>query len=451
MKLTFYGGAGEVTGANYLLESGGAKILIDCGLRQGKNYCELPNFKPFPYNPKEISAVFVTHSHIDHTGRLPQLARCGFKERVISTPPAKDFAEAMLLDSEHVLLEEASHCGEKPLYTTEDIDKICSMWEGVQYHKKMQIGPFEIELWNAGHILGSSSVVVLTEGKRIVFSGDLGNIPNPFITDTEYIKEADYTLIESAYGDKIHEGADTRKEELRKTIINIIKNRGVLLIPTFALERTQEIIFELNDLAESKRIPRVPIFIDSPLAIKLTSVYQKYSRDPMYFNAESIARTEGGDAIFSFPGLKATLTTEESKTIDKIPAPKIVIAGAGMSQGGRIRRHEMRYLPSSKNTILFIGFQVQGSLGRRILEGAKTVQINSENVPVRSKVVSISGYSAHADQSQLMKWLAPMKKTLKKVFVVQGEEDQLKSLAQNIHQNFKLDAVVPSMGETVVL
>ncbi|MDO8557107.1 MAG: MBL fold metallo-hydrolase [Candidatus Jorgensenbacteria bacterium] len=451
MKLTFYGGAGEVTGSNYLLESGGTKIMIDCGLHQGGRICESPNFKPFPYDPKEIEAVFVTHAHIDHTGRLPQLTKFGFRGRVISTPPTRDFAESLLLDSEHVLLEDAAKCDEAALYDTPDVDRVCGLWEGVPYREPVKIGPFIIEFYNAGHILGSSSIVVSAEGKRVVFSGDLGNLPTPFITGTDYITDADYALIESTYGNRVHEGGDTRKTALRKTITETIKNGGVLMIPAFALERAQELIYEFNSLVESGQVHRVPVFIDSPLAIKLTAVYQKYSRDPVYFSAGAIEQAKRGDFIFNFPGLKMTLTTEESKAINDVPVPKVIIAGAGMSNGGRILHHELRYLPDSKSTILFVGYQARGSLGRNILDDAKMVHIRGEEVPVRAHVVAIGGYSAHADQPQLLKWLEPMKKTLKKVFVVQGEDDEARPFSEKVTSTFGIKTEIPSAGETVML
>ncbi len=451
MKLTFYGGARVVTGANYLLESGESKILIDCGLHQGSAYCEAHNYETFSYKPEEINAVFITHAHIDHIGRLPQLIKAGFKGKIFSTPPTKDFAEFLLLDSEHLLREEASKKGLNPIYEINDVIETAKVWEGVSYHQKIKVGDFEIELYNAGHVLGSSSIVVRAEGKTIVFSGDLGNVPTPFIQPTEYIKEADYALVESVYGGRIHEELETRKDILEDLIEETIRSGGILMIPAFALERTQELLFELNELVENGRIPKTPVFIDSPLAIKLTSVYQKYSRSLEYFSKESIDLIRGGDAIFDFPGLKMTLTSEQSREINNVLPPKIIVAGAGMSNGGRILHHEFRYLSDPKSAILFIGFQAEGSLGRRIFEGVKKVKIFGEEILVRCKIKAISGYSAHADQNQLMKWIEPMRMKLKKVFVVQGEEEQSMSLAQRIKDEYALEAHVPIIGETVVL
>jgi len=434
-----------------MLESGDVKILIDCGLRQGGTFCELDNFEPFAYDPKDVTAVLVTHAHIDHTGRLAQLAKYGFKGKVFSTPPTKDFAELLLLDSEHILKKEAERCNKEPIYSASDVERVHSLWEGILYHEHFSIGPFEIEFVNAGHILGSASIIVKAEGKTIVFSGDLGNIPTPFIKGTEYITHADYALIESAYGGRIHEGADVREQTLEKMINEVVRDKGVVMIPAFALERTQEMIYVINDLVENKRIPRVPVFIDSPLAIKLTAVYQKYSRNSWYFSEEVILQIKGGDAIFNFPGLSLSLTRHQSMAIANVPPPKIIIAGSGMSHGGRIVHHEKRYLSNSNNVILLVGYQAQGSLGRKILDGDKFVEILGEEISVLAKVKSIGGYSAHADQPQLLKWLLAMKGSVRRVFVVQGESDEALALSEKANSELGINATVPLTGDVVEL
>ncbi|MBI2514867.1 MBL fold metallo-hydrolase [Candidatus Wolfebacteria bacterium] len=451
MKLTFHGGAKTVTGANYLLENDSTKILVDCGLHQGSSFCEKHNFEPFPYDPKTIDAVFVTHAHIDHIGRLPQLVKSGFRGKIFSTPPTKDFAEYLLIDSEHLLTKEAESKGLASIYGLQDIPPTMAKWERIPYHQKIKIKNFSAELFDAGHILGSSFISIISEGKRIVFSGDLGNIATPIVRDTEPLPKTDYALIESTYGARLHEDLDTRQEVLEDLIEDTVKAGGVLMIPAFAMERTQALLFELNELAENGRIPRVPIFIDSPLAIKLTSVYQKYSGDPRYFDEEATALLKKGDAIFDFPGLKFTLTPEQSKETNRVPPPKVVIAGAGMSQGGRILHHESRYLSDPKSSILFIGYQAQGSLGRQILDGAKTVRIFDQEIPVRCRTKSIGGYSAHADQARLLQWLTPPRSSIKKIFVVQGEEEQSAALSQKIKDELAIDAHIPSQGESVVL
>ncbi len=448
MKLTFHGAAKMVTGANYLLEDGKTKILVDCGLFQGSSFCERKNFEPFPYDPKTIDAVLITHAHIDHCGRLPKLVKEGFSGKIFSTPPTKEFAEYLLIDSEHLLAKEAEAKKLKPLYSVDDVEGAIKLWQTIKYHQKFSIGNFNIEFYDAGHILGSSFIrIVLKSGKSVVFSGDLGNVAAPLVKDTESLPTTDYALIESTYGNRLHEDIKTRKNVLEDMIEETIKAGGTLLIPAFATERTQDLLYELNELVENGRIPRVPVFIDSPLAIKLTSVFQKYALNPDYFDAESLALEKKGDVIFNFPGLRFTLTTEQSKEINNIKGPKIIIAGSGMSQGGRILHHELRYLPDLKSAILFIGYQGEGSLGRQILDGAKTVKILGEEVNVNCKMKAIGGYSAHADQTKLMTWLNSAKSSLKKVFVVQGEEDQSLPLARKIEDELAIEAVVPSSGE----
>lgn len=442
MKLTFYGGVKEVTGANYLLESGGTKILIDCGLHQGGHFSSEHNWDPFLYDPKSIAAVFITHAHIDHTGRLPKLVKDGFIGKVYSTPPTKDFANLLLLDSEHVLLESAEHFKKPALYGIREVEKLMARWEGVPYHQPVNVGPFKVTLYNAGHILGSSIVLVEAEGKRIVFSGDLGNSPAPIIGRTEQLDKADYCLVESTYGDRLH--PPEPKGIIQDLIEKNIKAGGVLMIPAFAMERTQKLLFEINELVENGRVPKVSVFLDSPLAIKVTEVYRKYKD---YFNEATTNLLKGDNLIFDFPGLKKTLTTEDSKAINEAPPPKVIIAGSGMSQGGRILHHEKRYLPDSKSTILFIGYQAQNSLGRKILDGEKIVKIHGEEVSVRCRIANMEGYSAHADQGQLLEWLSPMRASLKKVFVVQGEEEAGVALVKKIKDDLGLTAEIPEAGK----
>lgn len=448
MKLHFYGGAGSVTGANYLLESNGTNILIDCGMQQGAHFVERQNYEPFAYDPKSIEALFVTHAHIDHTGRIPRLYRDGFRGTIYSTPPTKDFSELLLLDSERILDKEAAHVNLPPLATTEDIEGAVRHWKTVQYHESVNVGPFVITFYNAGHILGSSIIKIVAEGKTIIFSGDLGNYPAPIIEPTEMMNFADYVVMESAYGSRTHEKVEERQELLEDVLEDAVRSKGTLVIPAFAMERTQDLLFHLNDLVERGRIPPVPMFIDSPLAIKLTQVYQKYAK---YFQSEVRSRISHGDDIFNFKNLHFTLTTEESKQINNVPAPKVVIAGSGMSNGGRILYHERRYLPDPNSTILFIGYQAHGTLGREILEGARYIRIMGEDVAVRAKVRTISGYSAHADQPRLINWVKPMRHSLKGVFLVQGEVESAEILMHKIQDELAVRTYVPRTGEVHVL
>ena len=448
MKLYFYGAARSVTGANYLLEIGvGAKktkILIDCGLSQGSRMAEKENYKNFPYDPKEIRALLVTHAHIDHTGRIPKLYRDGFRGDVYGTSPTLDFARLLLSDSEHIIREEAEKHGLEPLYAIEDIEGVNRLFKGVDYHKKFEIKPGIIaEFLDAGHILGSSIIKIEAEGKVIVFSGDLGNPPTPLLRPTEFVDRADYVVIESAYGDRLHENREKRKEILEKTIEYTINKGGTMMIPAFAMERTQELLFELNHLVESKLIPAIPMFLDSPLAINATAIYQKY---PEYYSKEA-KRLTASDEIFDFPNLKFTLSTEESKKINDTPSPKVIIAGSGMSMAGRILHHEQRYLSDPNSTLLIIGYQVQNSMGRRILNGEKEVKILGKTVPVNCNVKAIGGYSAHADQAGLKNWIDKIKRPIKKVFIVQGEESAEMALQKIIKEELAIDAEAPKLGE----
>ncbi len=439
-----------VTGSNYLLESKGEKILIDCGLRQGSNYSERQNFEPFPYNPKEISAVVVTHPHVDHIGRLPKLYKDGFRGKVYSTIPAKDFAQILLLDSEHILMQDADKFKIPNLYGIREVEELMGgHWEGIEYHEPTKIGNYQVTFYNAGHVLGSSFVLIEVEGKKLVFSGDLGNSPAPIIGSREALpEEADYCIMESTYGGRIHEPFEERKGLLEDAIEDTVKTGGTLMIPAFAMERTQQLLFEINELMENGRIPQIPIFLDSPLAIKLTEVYKKHFK---YFE-ESIQKIiRSGDAIFNFPGLKKTLTTEESKSINKVPSPKVIIAGAGMSNAGRILHHEQRYLPDPNSLLLIVGYQAVGSLGRQILEGVKKVTIFGEKVPVNCRVKAIGGYSAHADQPQLLEWLKPAQEYLKKVFLIHGEIEEMTPLSQKIKDDFAINVEIPAEGQSFEL
>jgi metallo-beta-lactamase family protein len=302
--------------------------------------------------------------------------------------------------------------------------------------------------FDAGHVLGSSIVRIEAEGKTILFSGDLGNSPPPIIRSTEKLEAADYCVIESTYGDRVHENAGSRREMLEDAVEETVARGGTLMIPAFALERTQELLFHLHELFEQGRVPKAPVFLDSPLAIKLTEVYRKYES---YYNHDMQRLVRSGDDFLNFPELHLTLTTEQSKEIAKVPPPKIIIAGSGMSHGGRILFHERLYLPDPQSAILCVGYQTKGSLGRAIMDGAAKVHIFGEEVSVRAKKLQIAGYSAHADQPQLLNWLRPLRRTLKKAFVVQGESGASEALTQKIRDELAVDAVVPQKGESFEL
>ncbi len=445
MKLHFYGGARWVTGANYLLETKQTKILVDCGLFQGGRDARKMNQKEFPYDPSKIEAVLVTHAHIDHIGRLPYLVKKGFKGKIFATKPTKDFARAMLFDAEEINYEINKTTGKESFYNKSDVEKTLGLFQGIDYGEKMKLNDnISFCFRDAGHVLGSAIIEVWAEKQKIVFSGDLGNPPVPILKPTEFIKEADYVLVESTYGDRIHEDKKQRKDLLEDAVENTITRGGTLLIPSFALERTQEILYELNELVENHRIPHVPIFLDSPLAIKLTEIYRKY---PEYFNQEALSLIKSGDKLFEFPGFKMTRTVAESKQISQVNPPKIIIAGSGMSTGGRIMHHEIKYLSDSKNTFLIICYQVPGTLGRKILDGAEKVKIFRQEIPNKIQIRAIGGYSAHADQKALCYWVRQMKDSLKKVFIVQGEEKPAMTLSSHIKDHLGLPTEVPKTGQ----
>lgn len=449
MKLHFHGATQTVTGSNFLLETKDTKILVDCGLFQGARHVESKNYEKFPFNPKEIDYVLITHAHIDHTGRIPKLYKDGFQGKILLTKPTKDFSVIMFEDSQGILEKEAKRFGKEPLYSLGDIQESLKLMEGVDYGKKISLGNgIFCRFRDAGHILGSAIIEVWAGGKKLVFSGDLGNPPVPLLKPTEFIDEADYIIVESTYGGRIHEVEKDRKDLLENAIEDTITKGGTLMVPSFALERTQELLYELNDLVENSRIPKIPIFIDSPLAIKALEIYKGHQK---YYNKEATVIIKSGDDLFKFPRLSLTRTTDESKRINDVSPPKVIIAGSGMSTGGRILHHEMRYLPDPNSCLLIISYQVAGSLGRRVLDREKKVKIFNETIPVRAGVKAIGGYSSHADQQGIYNWLAHFKKPAKKIFVVHGEPESSLALVQIIRDNLGIDASAPMLGDVVEL
>ncbi|MFA6300824.1 MAG: MBL fold metallo-hydrolase [Candidatus Paceibacterota bacterium] len=447
-KVTFCGGAGSVTGANFLLEIDGKKILIDCGLTQGDKLDDAINWEPFSYDPKEIEILFVTHAHIDHLGRIPKLINDGFRGKIYSTEPTRGLAGPMLDDTMGILGKNRE-LGLDKIYTEENIKLTLSLWRGFTYHEKIKITDnVEVSLLNAGHILGSAMVLFLYNGKKILFTGDLGNTPSMLLPDTDKVTDADYLIMESVYGDRNHESREDRRRLLEGVIEDNFKRKGTLIIPTFSLERSQELLFELNNLVENSRIPVMPIFLDSPLAIRLTDVFRQYKS---YFNENAQKVMSHDKYLFDFPGLHNTLESKESKMIGQVANPKIVIAGSGMSTGGRIVHHERHYLPDPNNTILLTGYQSLNTPGRLIREGLKTVHISGENVPVRAHVVTISGYSGHKDSDGLLGFVEDMQDSVKKIFVVMGEPKSSMFLVQKLRDNLGLEAVAPSAGDSVLL
>lgn len=448
LKITFCSGAGTVTGANFLLEGNEKKFLIDCGLIQGEKLADDMNWIPFSYDASTIDILFITHAHIDHIGRIPKLISEGFKGRIISSIPTKDITEVMLADTAHILSRDVEN-GLDKIYTADNIKKAMSLWETLEYGQKLNVDHgFQFSFKDAGHILGSAMLEIFYNDKKIVFTGDLGNSPSPLLPDTEDLKGVDYMVMESCYGDRNHEKRQERKIKLAEVMNDNYNRKGTLIIPTFSLERTQELLYEMDTMVNSKTIPVMPVFLDSPLSIKLTDVYLKFDK---YFNKKAQDIIKSGDSIFTFPGLKETVETDESKAILHVPGPKIIIAGSGMSNGGRILHHEVNYLPNANNTILLTGYQSFGTLGRLIYDGAKKVHIMGQEIKIKAKVALISGYSGHKDSDRLLEFVEKTAPTLKKVFVVMGEPKSSMFLAQKLRDNLGVKAFTPIAGESVTI
>lgn len=454
-RLTFCSGAETVTGADFLLEgpldvSGRplVKILIDCGLVQGEKLAVDDNWEPFSYDPKTIDYLFITHSHIDHIGRIPKLVYDGFKGKIIATPPTCDLVGPMLKDTAAILSRDIEQ-GLDKVYAPDVIARSVMGWTSLEYEKELQLIPeISVTLHDAGHVLGSAYITFKLGDTKITFTGDLGNSPSPILRDTTPLYDTNYLLIESVYGDRLHEGRDERRAMLKKVILDNYKNDGTLIIPAFSLERSQEVIFEIDKLLETKQIPKMSFFLDSPLAIEVTDIYRKYAD---YFNDDIREHMAKGNDPFEFPGLIETVDAEQSKEILKRPNPKVIIAGSGMSSGGRVLHHEQNYLSDPKNTLLLIGYQSFGTLGRKLEDGESSVVINKQNIVVRAKIEKISGYSGHKDSDALVGFVETSAPSLKKVWTVMGEPKSTTFLAQKIKNELGIDAEAPKGGKSVII
>jgi len=448
MKIKFCGGTEEVTGANYLLKTEKISFLIDCGLIQRENICELENFEDFPYNPEEIKFVLITHSHLDHIGRLPKLIYDGFKGEIISTLPTKDLAKEILLDANKVIAEKCKGLDfdVKEIYNEEIVERIFTRWRTVDYHEILEFDGLKIEFFDAGHILGSAFIKLEEGNKKIVFSGDLGNIDS-ILKPAEDLPEDDYLILESTYGDRLHENLENRKEILEDIIEETLKEKRTLIIPAFALERTQEILYDIIDLIENKKVPEIKVFLDSPLAIRIFRIYDKYTN---YFN-------ENAKKFFVHRDLEDLDYAEiiyESKDFRKIknyPAAKIIISSSGMLQGGRIIDILKYFVQNESTTILFVGYQSKGSIGRQILEGAKEIYLDGEKYIVKAKIEKILAYSGHKDQKALIDWIFPQRFKLKKIFLVQGEHNAKVVLKSKIEDYLGIKAEIPIKNTEVDL
>ena len=445
-KLTFLGGAGSVTGANFLFETGGKKILVDCGLQQGVQYGMDKNYEDFSYDPSSIDILFVTHAHADHIGRVPKLVRDGFRGVIYSTPATHDLSEVMFADAVRILEEEARERSVQPLYEMPDIEKAFTLWKTHDYHESFDIGDdIMVRFLDAGHILGAA-MVEFTRGDRVfVATGDLGNSPAPLLRDTEILTNANYILMESVYGDRAHEDRGDRVNILRRLLKDTYDNKRTLLIPAFAIQRTQLLLYEINVMVESGEVPEMPVYLDSPLASRVTDVYRNYTH---LFNERVQKEIAAGDDILEFPKFTIIRDAQESEDILSAPTPKVIIAGSGMSVGGRILLHEKQLLGDPNTTLLFVGYQGVGTLGRRIQDGEHEVRIEREKVQVHARIETIRGFSSHKDRDGLVDFVSSTKETLEKVFVAMGESDSSQSLARRLHETLGVEAVAPAEGDS---
>lgn len=447
-KLTCYGGVGVVTGANFLIEFESSRVLVDCGMLQGDPESHVLNKKPFEYDPASIDYLFITHAHMDHIGRVPKLVHDGFRGTIYSTPFTQELAPIMFNDALGVMGFNLKEKGEVPLYDKKDVEQTMSQWKTVSYYENKSIADFSVTPKDAGHILGSAMFEFSYGDKKMVFTGDLGNSPTPLLRDTDSITDATYVLMESVYGDRNHESKKERDKDFERILKETIGRGGTVIIPTFSLERTQVILYAINNLVEGGHIPSVPVFLDSPLAIRITEVYQRARKN---FKEDVQKEIDSGDDIFNFPKLKFTMHTRQSRKIEDTKGPKIICAGSGMSTGGRVVSHEAMYLPDSKNTVMLVGYQALGTLGRELQNKAKKVTIHDKQIPVKAHIEMIQGFSSHKDSDNLIEFVSHTLPTLKKVFVAMGEPKASLFLAQRIKDEFDVPAIYPERLKTYEL
>lgn len=470
IRLTFLGATRTVTGSCFLLNTTKGKLLVDCGMFQGGWETQLRNYLGFAFDPKEIDWVVLTHAHIDHCGLIPRLTKLGFNGRIFATSATADLAKILLLDSAHIQEHEAEQKRlqrvrrrirpedyevplDEPLYTQEDAKKAGSFFEAVDYRTKVNLNQWvSVRFDDAGHILGSASAEVWVEGSvgvtKVVFSGDIGNYDRPILADPSSIESGDYVLIESTYGHRMHEGFDERDTILEGIIDKTVGRASSLVIPAFAVGRTQDILYALRKLKDRRPDwPALPVFVDSPLASQATAVT---ARHPECFDDDMRRMMAAGDDPFHFEGLKYTETEDESKAISRVPGPKIIISASGMCTDGRIKHHLKEHLPNPKDNVMLVGYQAEGTLGRMLHDHLPEVSIFGDKVKVRAGVTSIGAFSAHADQAGLLRWLHSFGTKPGHVFVIHGEDKSAAAFRDVLMQD-GYDAVLPEPGATYEL
>ncbi|MBN2232594.1 MAG: MBL fold metallo-hydrolase [Deltaproteobacteria bacterium] len=462
MKITCIGGAGTVTGSCYLVEADNTRLLVDCGMFQGSREADERNYQEFSFDPATVSHLLLTHAHIDHSGLIPRLVHRGFAGGIICTPPTADLCAIMLADSAHIQEMEAEWRNRKkkragrhrfiePLYTMEQAHEANRYFRPLPFNREIVLSPaVRARFRVAGHILGSAFIELwLKENGRevkVVFSGDLGNTGQPIIRDPDTVADADVVFIESTYGNRCHKPMDASIEELRQAIIGAHGEGGNVIVPSFAVGRTQELLYIVSELAEQRRIPPMRVFVDSPLAISATEIFLAH---PECFDATTLARLSNGTHPLDFPGLHFSRTTDESRALNELTGGAIIIAAAGMANAGRIKHHLRYNLWRPEARIVFVGYQAVGTTGRYIVDGAERVTIFGEKVAVKASIHTIGGFSAHADRDGLTRWLGAIEKPPRAVYIVHGERQAAEDFRRHVEATLGLAATVPLEGDII--
>lgn len=463
MKVEFVGAARTVTGSSYIVKNDSFTLMVDCGMFQGNRDLRQRNFLDLIYAPHEIDALLVTHAHIDHSGLIPKLVKEGFKGKIYATRATCNLLRVMLPDSAHIQEMDVEWMNRKnrrlgraeldPLYTTEDAEKSIESLVAKKYGQQFNVFPgVRARFRDAGHILGSSFIELeVDEGEkttRVVFSGDIGPKDQAIIRNAEMFEGADYLFIESTYGDRLHKSKPDTYKEFKDILLEAYNRSGNIVIPSFAVERTQEIIFTLGKLFRSGDIPKIPVYIDSPLAIAATEIFREHAD---YFDEETRAIIKSGDSPLDFPNLNVTKTTKESKDLTRNAKGAIIISASGMCTAGRIKYHLQNNLYRPESSVVFVGYQAEGTLGRQLVDGAQRVRVYGEDVLVNAEIHTLGGFSGHADRDGLLEWVGTGNNPKLKVFVVHGEESASLNLAKLIEDKYGYETLVPTWGEIVDL